>query len=122
MSFVFTNQVDGKLVPIDSMVSPKIQGTEEKENNLKSNRNPNQKTMLLSQRRKPLESVLSNQDFKRGTISAFYKPLPTANVECRTSSLSSSLNDPIKPKPSIGYQLPRKRMSPDTLEHDDDFE
>lgn len=123
VSFVFTNQVDGKLVPIESMVSPKIQGAEGNENNLKSNRNLNQKTMLLSQRRKPLESILSKQDFKRSTISAYNKPLPRATVQCETNSLSCSVpvQDLVKPKPSIGYQLPQKRLSPDKLEHDDYF-
>ncbi|PON69110.1 Helicase [Parasponia andersonii] len=121
VSFVFSNQVDGKLVPIDSMARPKIQLAEGNENHPKSNRNLNQKTMLLSQRRKPLESVVSNQVLKRSTISAFYKPLPRANVECEASSLSCSVQpqDSVKIKPSIGYQLPQKRLSPYTLDHDD---
>ncbi|XP_062091450.1 protein CHROMATIN REMODELING 25 isoform X2 [Humulus lupulus] len=122
VSFVFTNQIDGKLVPIESMARPNMQGAERNENHLnKLNGNLNQKTRVLPQRRKLAESVVSNQNFKRSTTSTFYKPLPKANVECVTSILSSVEHPVVRPQPSIGYQLPHKILPPNTLEHDDDF-
>ncbi|EXC17352.1 DNA repair protein rhp54 [Morus notabilis] len=121
VSFVFTNQVDGKLVPIDSIARPRMQETEENVNHPKSKQNLNQKTML-SRNRKPLESVISNHYSAKNTLSAPYKPLQRANVVRVTSSLKCSLQDALKPKPSLGNHLPQKRLSPDTLEHDDDFQ
>lgn len=121
VSFVFTNQVDGKLVPIDSIARPRMQETEENVNRPKSKQNLNQKT-LLSRNRKPLESVISNHYSAKNTLSAPYKPLQRANVVRVTSSSKCSLQDALKPKPSLGNHLPQKRLSPDTLEHDDDFQ
>lgn len=120
MSFVFTNQVDGKLVPIDSIARPKVQGMEENANHhVQVKRNPKQKTMLLPQNRKPLESVNYSA---RNTASASRKLLQRANVERVTSPSQCSLQDPFKPKPALGNHLPQKRLSPHTLEHDDDFQ
>ena len=127
VSFVFTNQVDGKLVPIDS-ISPKVQRVED--NNVSHpnlNQNPKPKTMLLSRHRKPLESVASKQcssSTARNNLSAYIKPLQRANVESVsvTSSLRCSVQDTLKPKHSTANQLPQKRLSPDTLSHDDDFQ
>lgn len=120
MSFVFTNQVDGKLVPIDSIARPKVQGMEENANHhVQVKRNPKQKTMLLPQNRKPLESVNYSA---RNTASASRKPLQRANVERVTSPSQCSLQDAFKPKPALGNHLPQKRLSPHTLEHDDDFQ
>lgn len=121
VTFVFTNQVDGKLVPIESTVRPKMQGAEENENGFKSKPNPNQKSMLFSQHKKPLQSVLCNGDSIRSTLCTFSKPLPRATMKSVTSTLKGSAHVTSKTKLSPGNQLPQKRLSPDTVQHDDDF-
>ena len=121
VTFVFTNQVDGKLVPIESTVRPKMQGAEENENGFKSKPNPNQKSMLFSQHKKPLQSVLCNGDSIRSTLCTFSKPLPRATMKSVTSTLKGSAHVTSKTKHSPGNQLPQKRLSPDTVQHDDDF-
>ncbi|KAF4374022.1 hypothetical protein F8388_007928 [Cannabis sativa] len=113
VSFVFTNQIDGKLVPIESMVRPNMQGAEGNENcPNKLNRNLNKKTMVLPQRRKLAESVVSNQNFKRSTLSSFYRPMSKVTVECVTRTLSPIEHPVVKP---------HETLSPHTLQHDDDF-
>ncbi|XP_030486495.2 protein CHROMATIN REMODELING 25 [Cannabis sativa] len=113
VSFVFTNQIDGKLVPIESMVRPNMQGSEGNENcPNKLNQNLNQKTMVLPQRRKLAESVVSNQNFKRSTLSSFYRPMPKVTVECVTRTLSPIEHPVVRP---------HETLSPHTLQHDDDF-
>ncbi|KAK7826811.1 protein chromatin remodeling 25 [Quercus suber] len=72
VTFVFTNQVDGKLVPIESNVNPKMQGIEENENGFKSKPNPNKKSIgmgLRSRRRNGSSSIffvlLSSSESRR---------------------------------------------------------
>ncbi|KAB1200764.1 DNA repair and recombination protein RAD54 [Morella rubra] len=120
VTFVFTNQVDGKLTPIES-VSPKMQGAEEKDKGFNSKQNMNQKSLLFSQRQKPLQSVLSNGDSLRNSSCKFSKPLPGAATKLVRTSLKSSPHV-LKTKLSLGDQLPHKRLSPDTVEHGDGFE
>jgi DNA repair and recombination RAD54-like protein len=114
VTFVFTNQVDGKLVPIES-ISPKMRGAEEKENEFKSKESLTKKSMLFSQQyRKPLQSVLSDGN-------SFPQPLPRATMKSVRTTLKGS-TDVLKTKISPGNQLPQKRLSADTVEHDDDFQ
>ncbi|KAM5549273.1 hypothetical protein ABKV19_000607 [Rosa sericea] len=120
VTFVFTNQVDGKLVPIESKASPKMQGEEGKENIFKSKQNLNQKSMLMSWQRKPLESLSSSVNTARSTLSAPFRPLQNTTVKSGITSLKGSVA--LKPKLSLGNLLPQKRSSPDTVEHDDDFQ
>ncbi|KAH9695548.1 protein CHROMATIN REMODELING 25 [Citrus sinensis] len=116
VTFVFTNQVDGKLVPIESKVSPKIQGTEGNKNLNNHITNPkpklDQKSKLLSQHHKLLKDVPSLKNSAKFSLSASSQP----------KSMTTSLKGAIKPKLSFGNQLPLKRLSPDNVEHDDDFE
>lgn len=125
VTFVFSNQVDGKLVPIESTMSPKVQATEGNSDHLKQRRNPIQKTVLVSQQqlRKPLDSIPANQNsIRSNTFANSCKPLQRASVKgLRTSLKCSSVHESLKPKLSVGNQLPQKRLSPDTVEHDDDF-
>lgn len=120
VTFVFTNQVDGKLVPIESKVSPKMHGEVGKENLFKSKKNLNQKSMLMSWQRKPLESLSSSANTTRGTLSAHLNPSQSSTVKSGITSLKGSIA--LKPKLSLGNRLPQKRSSPDTVEHDDDFQ
>lgn len=116
VTFVFTNQVDGKLVPIESKVSPKIQGTEGNKNLNNHITNPkpklDQRSKLLSQHHKLLKDVPSLKNSAKFSLSASSQP----------KSMTTSLKGAIKPKLSFGNQLPLKRFSPDNVEHDDDFE
>ncbi|BFG41805.1 hypothetical protein CerSpe_280790 [Prunus speciosa] len=121
VTFVFTNQVDGKLVPVESKVNPKMQGEEGKENHPKLRQNLNQKPLLLSWQRKPLESVSSSENSTRNTMSAPFKPSEKTTVESVKTSLKGSVHVALKPKLSLKIRLPLKRSSPDTVNHDDDF-
>lgn len=116
---MFTNQVDGKLVPIESKASPKMQGEEGKENLLKSKQKLNQKPMLMSWQRKPLESLSSSENSPRSTM---FMPSQKTTVKSVRTSLKGSVHVALKPKLSLGNRLPQKRSSPDTVEHDDDFQ
>ncbi|KAL9415141.1 hypothetical protein AB3S75_043420 [Citrus x aurantiifolia] len=116
VTFVFTNQVDGKLVPIESKVSPKMQATEGNKNPNNHITNPkpklDQRSKLLSQHHKLLKDVPSLENSTKFSLSASSQP----------KSMRTSLKGAIKPKLSFGNQLPLKRFSPDNVEHDDDFE
>ncbi|KAH7517973.1 hypothetical protein FEM48_Zijuj09G0121200 [Ziziphus jujuba var. spinosa] len=121
VTFIFTNQVDGKLVPIDSTKSPKVQAAEENDNHLKLKENLNQKTMLMSRHKRSIESVLSNQNSTRSAFSISCKPSQRAALKCVRTSLKGSVHELLKSKLSAGNQLPQERLSPDTVGHDDDF-
>ncbi|KAJ4716327.1 protein CHROMATIN REMODELING 25 [Melia azedarach] len=116
VSFVFTNQVDGKLVPIESKVSPKIQTTEGNKNQTNLKPNVNQKSKLLSQHHRLLQSVPSVENFTKISFSSSSQP---SSLKVTLKSTRTSL---IKPKLSFQNQLPLKRSSPHNVEHDDDFE
>ncbi|XP_068321911.1 protein CHROMATIN REMODELING 25 [Pyrus communis] len=120
VTFVFTNQVDGKLVPIESKVSPKIQEQEGKENCPRLKQNLNQKSVPLSWQRKPLESVSSGENSIRNT-SAPFKPSEKSTVKSVKTSLKGPVHVALTPKLSLNNRLPQKRSSPDSVEHDDDF-
>lgn len=122
VTFVFTNQVDGKLVPIESKASPKMQGEEGKENLLKSKQNLNQKPMLMSWQRKPLQSLSSSENSTSSTMSAPFMPSQKTTVKSVRTSLKGSVHVALKPTLSLGNRLPQKRSSPDTVEQDDDFQ
>ncbi|KAM1382281.1 hypothetical protein ACFX2F_034762 [Malus domestica] len=120
VTFVFTNQVDGKLVPIESKVRPKIQEQEGKENCPRLKQNLNQKSMPLSWQRKPLESVSLGENSIRST-SAPFKPSEKSTVKSVKTSLKGSVHVALTPELSLKNRLPQKRSSPDSVEHDDDF-
>ncbi|KAJ6403541.1 hypothetical protein OIU84_015450 [Salix udensis] len=64
VSFVFTNQVDGKLVPIESKPSPRLQGIKGNESRINEKENLDQNSRL-SRYQKPQQSPSSNIDAKR---------------------------------------------------------
>ncbi|KAH7575236.1 hypothetical protein JRO89_XS02G0067500 [Xanthoceras sorbifolium] len=118
VTFVFTNQVDGKLAPIESKVNPKMQGTEGNKNENYYKPNPDQKSNLLSQHHsRLLKPVSSTGNSVKFTLSASLQP-----SEKRIVKSITSLKGAVKPIHSVGNQLPQKRLSPDTVQHDDDFE
>ncbi|KAL5788356.1 hypothetical protein ACOSP7_005305 [Xanthoceras sorbifolium] len=118
VTFIFTNQVDGKLAPIESKVNPKMQGTEGNKNENYYKPNPDQKSNLLSQHHsRLLKPVSSTGNSVKFTLSASLQP-----SEKRIVKSITSLKGAVKPIHSVGNQLPQKRLSPDTVQHDDDFE
>lgn len=98
-----------------------MQGEEGKENHPKLRQDLNQKPLLLSWQRKPLESVSSSENSTRSTMSAPFKPSEKTTVESVKTSLKGSVHVALKPKLSLKIRLPLKRSSPDTDNHDDDF-
>lgn len=93
VTFVFTNQIEGKLIPIESM-SPKIQdvqgtGTFSGLNQPNSRKNQNWKSMMAS--------VASSKAVRA-------KPI--------RSSLRDMTNSSWKPRQSPNGQLPSKRSFP----------
>ncbi|KAF8405045.1 hypothetical protein HHK36_009942 [Tetracentron sinense] len=122
VTFVFTNQVDGKLVPIESTVSSKKQGALGNKVFPRINETLNQKSMLLSQRHlQPTSPISPNGDSIGSKSAASFKPLQKGSLNLLRTSLKGTIHVPSKPKISFGNQLPLKRLSVDPLEHDDDF-
>nr|GLL47317.1 protein CHROMATIN REMODELING 25 [Ipomoea trifida] len=131
VSFVFTCQVEGKLVPIESSVKqkPKPQGGQTNISTLKSNLL--QRPAALSPRlavssmkepqEAPPQSPSSGVSSKMSTLPAFFKPVqkqrtnsikltrPLDHTQMKSNRVISSRN-----------QLPQKRTSPDAM-GDDDF-
>ncbi|KAJ8763549.1 hypothetical protein K2173_002432 [Erythroxylum novogranatense] len=98
VTFVFTNQVEGKLVPIESTACPKMQvihGIEKKSND-KENCYQNSRLQKMQELSKSSE----------------------APVKRIRTSLDTDLNSSF----SFGSRLPLKRLSHDVTENDDDIE
>ncbi|KAJ7001101.1 protein CHROMATIN REMODELING 25 [Populus alba x Populus x berolinensis] len=120
VSFVFTNQVDGKLVPIESKPSPRVLGIKGNESRLNDKENLD-RNPRLSRYQKPQQSLSSNIDAKKVTPSASLIPLQRPGVKRTRTPLKGIANAELKSKLSFGSQLPLKRPSPSDLEHDDNF-
>jgi DNA repair and recombination RAD54-like protein len=123
VSFVFTNQVDGKLVPIESKPkpSPRVLGIKGNESRLNDKENLDQNPKL-SRYQKPQQSLSSNIDAKKVTPSASLMTLQRPGVKRMRTPLKGMANAELKSKLSFGSQLPLKRPSPSVLEHDDSFQ
>ncbi|KAH1030799.1 hypothetical protein J1N35_042973 [Gossypium stocksii] len=134
VTFVFTNQVDGKLVPIESKVNPRMQEREggksqnivkvshmiERERNKIQNsvkQNLDYRSKFLSKHHKLLNSVSSNRNSLMIT-----PPPPPSSSSTSPIPLQGALHKTISSGPSLGIQLPLKRSSRASVEHDDDFQ
>ncbi|KAI8014947.1 Protein CHROMATIN REMODELING 25 [Camellia lanceoleosa] len=120
VSFVFTNQIDGKLVPVESMKSPKTQGVEGNKEESGSKKSLRQKSMFSSPQQS-LPSVSSDVGFVQNMLPTSRTPIQRSNLKSARSSLKGTLHVASKPKLSIGNQLPQKRLSPEPI-NDDDFQ
>lgn len=118
VTFVFTNQIDGKLVPVESVRSPKNHGVEINKNESCSKENLRQITMSSSKRLSS-PSVSSSVGSVRSMLPASCKPLQRSNSKSAISSLKGTLHVALKPKLSLENQLPQKRLSPETIDLDD---
>lgn len=115
VTFVFTNQVDGKLEPVESKVRPKVGGMEGIKSQANLKESLNRKSML----HQPHPSLSSNGNADR-------TPLTDSSTLLRLSTKSMRMSlkriAPVtpKPKPSPINQSPHKRLAPDFV-RDDDF-
>ncbi|XVE66844.1 hypothetical protein DITRI_Ditri08aG0112400 [Diplodiscus trichospermus] len=131
VTFVFTNQVDGKLVPIESKVNPRTEEREDGRKNIakvgmtKTDRNKMQNTLkqpldskskFLSKDYKLLHSVSSSTGNSLRTPPSSTSSIPFQGQVVK--SMPTSLTDA---RLSLGNQLPLKRSA--SVEHDgDDFQ
>ncbi|XAR72893.1 DNA helicase [Bertholletia excelsa] len=117
VSFVFTNQIGGKVVPVESMARPKTTGAEGNNNESNSKENLRPESMFLC-KRLSFPSVSSNASVQ-STQPAYCKPLQRANLKSIRSSVKGTQDIVSKPKPGNG--LPQKRSSPEDR-YDDGFQ
>ncbi|XP_021652937.1 protein CHROMATIN REMODELING 25 [Hevea brasiliensis] len=120
VTFVFTNQVDGKLVPIESTVNPKMQDIKGNQNQ-HDNKDNLDRNLKLFQHHKLPQPFLPSGDSVRDSLSSSFKPLLRTNVK-RMRTLKGTENADPNSKQTFGNQLPLKSLSPCTVEYDDDFE
>ncbi|MCL7039607.1 hypothetical protein MKW94_008298 [Papaver nudicaule] len=123
VTFVFTNQVDGKLVPIESMRSTP-RGAEGNKLHAVTRVIQNQKsTSLLQQHAQRSPVISSNVDSNSSckTAPGLSRPSLTGPMKFTKMSTQSRTAIPTKPRTSFGKQLPLKRLSSDSNDHDDDF-
>ncbi|KAF7810909.1 protein CHROMATIN REMODELING 25 [Senna tora] len=128
VTFVFTNQVNGKLVPIDSTVSPKLHQEESSNEPLKPKQNVKSNPCLSLHQKLPLKSASSV---------AVTSSISTSSVSTKPSMKSailnsiginkniSSTNAALKAENSLVNQLPQKRSCPVYVfdeDEDDDLE
>ncbi|XP_058097109.1 protein CHROMATIN REMODELING 25 [Magnolia sinica] len=126
VTFVFTNQVDGKLIPIESMRSLKAKDLSGPEDSLQAKRAHNQTHMRQSLRHLEMHSptqtipvLPSNEDSSRSLFPTQCKSLESGMVGLQRTS--KGLRAPRKPRISHESKLPLKRASDDFDKHEDDF-
>ncbi|KAH0880328.1 hypothetical protein HID58_067722, partial [Brassica napus] len=100
VTFVFTNQVDGKLIPIKSNPSPKPEVTELNRNQAVSNRGFNKPQQRP---REPLQPLSPNETNKRVKLSTYKRLHCTSNTD------------------GAQMQMPLPRPNQVSVNHDDDF-
>ncbi|XVE93354.1 hypothetical protein REPUB_Repub01dG0184700 [Reevesia pubescens] len=130
VTFVFTNQVDGKLVPIESKVNPRLQEREgsksryigmEREGNNKIKMQKDSKSIYLSKHHKILNSN-GNSLSRTPSSSSSTSSIPFQVKSIRTS-FKGALHELTTGGLSLGnHLLPLKRSPPASVEHDDDFQ
>ena len=98
-----------------------MQGVEANKNQSDKRGKLLQKPTLLSKHQQSAPPVSNKGDSITSISSSSSKPFQLAGIKSmRTSKGTPSVT--LKPKLSIGSQLPLKRLSPDSVRHDDDFE
>lgn len=119
VSFVFTNQINGRLVPIESIINSKVQQQEPNTELLKSKQNSKQKTTpFSSHNRLPLQSASGVASMPSSTPIRWTKK--TLNSVGITRNITK--NVAFKTEYSlVSKVLPQKRSSPASV-NDDNFE
>lgn len=117
VSFVFTNQVDGKLVPVESTIKPT---TEEVSSKNQHNANGHMLGKLTSSTRNQTEfPSMSSHGFSTSALTTPFRPLQRPQTKL-TGPSQGIIHLGIKPGLSPRNRLPQKRFSPDNV-NDDDF-
>ncbi|KAK1402572.1 protein CHROMATIN REMODELING 25 [Heracleum sosnowskyi] len=120
VTFVFTNQVSGKLVPVEPVV-PKTGRMDENKKQCQSKENLFPKSLSMSRHSHARPWSSSNSDTPKNKLSASLKPSQRKYIKPVTpQSHLEGTNVKLKPKLSLGKQLPQKRHSPDHIDDDDD--
>ncbi|CAN8258799.1 unnamed protein product [Cochlearia groenlandica] len=108
VTFVFTNQVDGKLIPIQSNVSPKPEEAETERNRNRSQSVSNRAFNRPQQRtREALQPLSPNEPAKRVKVSTYKR------LKCSTSNNNGDGNAQI--------QMALQRPNIVSVNYDDDF-
>lgn len=116
VSFVFTNQVDGKLVPVDSTIKPTT--GEENHKNQHNAKGHMLGKFTSSSRNQIVFPSMSSRDVSMSALTPPFKPLQRPQTKL-TGSSQGITHLGMKPGLSLRNQLPQKRFSPDNV--DDDF-
>ncbi|KAL1801897.1 hypothetical protein ACET3Z_030544 [Daucus carota] len=119
VTFVFTNQVSGKLVPVEPVV-PRTGRMDENKNQCQSKENLFPKSLSISRQPHARPWRSSNGDTTKNNLSASLKPSQGKYIKPVTPHLEGTKHVNLKPKLSLRKQLPQKRHSPDYIDDDDD--
>lgn len=106
MTFVFTNQISGKLVPVESVVKSKPDVTTD------TGKGKSYTSHVISS--KPSSFI------SRSKLPTFVKPSQDKHFIGRSTEGTSKSNVSLKPKPSLPNYLPQKRLSSAPVDDDDD--
>ncbi|KAG8368368.1 hypothetical protein BUALT_Bualt15G0038200 [Buddleja alternifolia] len=117
VSFVFTNQVEGKLVPIESSVKPKAEDGHEHKNQTNFMNPLHQRAISSYKLQKTSPSISHNRDPIGSSFS--WKPPPKPRTKLmRTSEGKAHVT--LSPNISPGNHVQSNRLSPACI-NDDDF-
>lgn len=114
VSFVFTNQISGKLVPVESVDRSKTD--EGKADSHSSKGNSYKSYVIPSKRQQTIPSTWS-----RGIRSKLPTSIRNSPKEFIGKTMDSTTHVALKPKPSLEKYLPQKRLSCPIDDDDDDF-
>ncbi|KAJ9537882.1 hypothetical protein OSB04_030615 [Centaurea solstitialis] len=120
VTFVFTNQISGKLVPVESVVRSKTEDTNADTHSSRSNSN---KSYVISSKRQQttIPYTCSNGGPIRSKLPAFGKPSQWTSKEFIGRPIGGTTHVASKPKPCRESYLPKKRLSSGLVDDDDDF-
>ncbi|KVH93280.1 Helicase, C-terminal [Cynara cardunculus var. scolymus] len=119
VTFVFTNQISGKLVPVESVVRSK---TDEANADTHSSRgNSNKSYVISSKRQQTIPYTSSNSGSIRSKLPTFGKTSQWTPKEFIGRPIGGIAHVASKPKPSLENYLPQKRLSSSHVDDDDDF-
>lgn len=112
VSFVFTNQVDGKLIPVESTIKPTTATGEENPKNQHNAKGRVLGQLTTSSRN---QIVFPSMSSHTALLTTPFKPLQRPQIKL-TGSSQGVIHLEMKPGLTLRNQLPQKRISPD-----DDF-
>lgn len=119
VTFVFTNQISGKLVPVESVVRSK---TEDANPDTHSSRgNSNKSYVISSKRQQTIAYTCSDGGSIRSKLPTFGKTLQWTPKEFIGRPIEGTAHVASKPKPCHENYLPQKRLSSGPVDDDDDF-